>query len=182
MRGLLIMLKLKLGSGWLWPKWPMHWWPNMCSEKVTPQRFQSAMISISLQLHEVAFARRDVGSWWWLLWTQVITHDRFRLCYLYISTRCTPDHPCTHGEGHCKSDSDCERSGYHICGAACIGLLSKNIWSYLFRSGPTFDTKHFPNNTDIKYSPSDMCCVRRWEHFSFSLQSLLFKALAVTQS
>ena len=78
MRDLLTMLKLKLGSGWLWPKWPMHWWPNMCSEKVTPQRFQRDMISFSLQLHEVAFARRDVGSWWWLLWTQVITQERFR--------------------------------------------------------------------------------------------------------
>ena len=93
------------------------------------------MISFSLQLHEVAFARRDVGSWWWLLWTQVITQDRFRWksTNLYISIRCTPDHPCTHGEGHCKSDSDCERSGYHICGAACIGLLSNNIWSYILQ-------------------------------------------------
>ena len=122
------------------------------------------------------------------------------MCYLYILIRCTLDHPCTHGEGHCKSDSDCERSGYHICGATCIGFFSNNMLSYLFGSfgffsnimfksyrsgsfgffsnnmlsycfgsGPTFDTKHFPNNTDIKYSPSDMCCVRRWKKFSPTL-------------
>ena len=81
----------------------------------------------------------------------------------YISSRCTPDHPCTHGEGHCTSNSDCERNGYHICGAACIGFFP-SICSpslELFCSGPTFDTENFPNNTDIKYSPSDMCCVRR---------------------
>ena len=54
----------------------------------------------------------------------------FQLSNLYIGClytkssfdiRCTSDHPCTHGEGHCTSDSDCERNGYHICGASCIG-------------------------------------------------------------
>ena len=107
------------------------------------------------------------------------------MCYLYILIRCTLDHPCTHGEGHCKSDSDCERNGYHICGATCIGFLSINIWSCLFCSGPIFDTKHFPNNTDIKYSPSDMCCVRRWNNVYVLLalvyQSPVSRALKVTQ-
>ena len=35
--------------------------------------------------------------------------------------RCTSEHPCTHGEGHCTADSECERNGYHVCGASCIG-------------------------------------------------------------
>ena len=38
--------------------------------------------------------------------------------------------------------------------------------SPLLRPGPTFDTRHYPNNTDIKYSSSDKCCVRRYKLFS----------------
>ena len=49
------------------------------------------------------------------------------LCHIWndfdfkINPRCTSEHPCTHGEGHCTADSECERNGYHVCGASCIG-------------------------------------------------------------
>ena len=48
------------------------------------------------------------------------------LGFLNCVFRCTSDHPCTHGEGHCTSDSDCERYeyGYHTCSEPCIGWYS----------------------------------------------------------
>ena len=64
---------------------------------------------------------------WFQFWCSIIpltgTYRLYRRDFLpqCIGFRCTPDHMCTHSEGHCKSDSDCERSGYHICGATCIG-------------------------------------------------------------
>ena len=79
---------------------------------------------------------------WFQFWCGIIP----LVCRLYrrdlwsqcIGFRCTPDHMCTHSEGHCKSDSDCERSGYHICGATCIGWVLVNvfIWTFHFQDPP----------------------------------------------
>ena len=89
------------------------------------------------------------------------TDQRFWDFKRYLNPRCTPEHPCTHSEGHCTTDSDCERNGYHICGPDCIGL-EPNACITFPSPGPAFNTRHYPNNTDIKYSSSDKCCVRRW--------------------
>ena len=48
-----------------------------------------------------------------------------------IYFRCTSDHPCTHGEGHCIYDSDCERNGYHTCSEPCIGIVKILPWAQL---------------------------------------------------
>ena len=64
-----------------------------------------------------------------------------------LPPRCNSAHLCTHGEGHCSSSTQCERSGYHVCGPDCIG--------------PTFPPADLPNNTDIKYHSADKCCARR---------------------
>ena len=162
----------------------MHGWPDMCPKKVTCKGSSETWLLFlcsCMRWHspggmwdpdDDCCERRSHNTSH--AWLQNTVHTEYiqskcrvhTMCYFHILIRCTLDHPCTHGEGHCKSDSDCERSGYHICGATCIGFFSNNMLSYCFGSGPTFDTKHFPNNTDIKYSPSDMCCVRRWKKFS----------------
>ena len=91
------------------------------------------------QLHKVALIGWNVGCRRWLLWAKVKNNPTLvglipvfpgsKDAYIYThssdltkgqNSRCTSDHPCTHGEGHCSTDSDCERDGYHICGAACI--------------------------------------------------------------
>ena len=60
---------------------------------------------------------------------EILTKETPRHLYIFwsdfdlfkINPRCTSEHPCTHGEGHCTADSECERNGYHVCGASCIG-------------------------------------------------------------
>ena len=90
----------------------------------------------------------------------------------YLNPRCTPEHPCTHSEGHCTTDSDCERNGYHICGPDCIGLEPNTCITFP-SPGPAFNTRHYPNNTDIKYSSSDKCCVRRWGLLPFLICDII---------
>ena len=50
----------------------------------------------------------------------------------------------------------------HLWGQLHRLSFSKCLYLDFSFPGSTFDTKHYPNNTDIKYSSSDMCCVRRW--------------------
>ncbi|XP_023328891.1 latent-transforming growth factor beta-binding protein 4 [Eurytemora carolleeae] len=60
--------------------------------------------------------------------------------------RCTAKHPCTEGQGHCTSNTDCQ--GNLLCGASCL------------------DTTYFPRtqffgNSETFYSSSDKCCYKK---------------------
>ena len=163
----------------MWSAWPVHWWIDLLPQEVGERHVNFELFWILfLQLRKLAPSSRIVGCKWWLLWTKVVLGLTYIGIFKIWNFRCTPEHPCTHSEGHCTSDSDCERSGYHICGPACIGC-----WRYLeldltisplLRPGPTFDTRHYPNNTDIKYSSSDKCCVRRYKLFSLFYIKVFF--------
>ena len=63
--------------------------------------------------------------------------------------RCTPDHPCREGEGHCEADADCVNSGWARCG------------DNLCLNTQYFPTAEYPNNTAwFGHSSSDNCCYR----------------------
>ena len=63
--------------------------------------------------------------------------------------RCTPDHPCREGEGHCDADADCANSGWARCG------------DNLCLNTQYFPTAEYPNNTAwFGHSSSDNCCYR----------------------
>ena len=63
--------------------------------------------------------------------------------------RCTAEHPCTEGEGHCETDADCQNPGWLKCGDdMCLDqtYFPRNI---------------FTNNSETYlYNTSDNCCYR----------------------
>ena len=63
--------------------------------------------------------------------------------------RCTTDHPCKEGDGHCESDSECQNPGWLKCGDnRCLDqtYFPRNI---------------FTNNTETyQYTSADNCCYR----------------------
>ena len=63
--------------------------------------------------------------------------------------RCTSEHPCREGEGHCESDSDCIKPGWAKCGNDfCLNAIY-------------FPIAQYPNNSAwFGFSGSDNCCYR----------------------
>ena len=63
--------------------------------------------------------------------------------------KCTPDHPCQEGEGHCESDSDCAHPSL-ICG-------DDVCQNSAYFPPDKFFYNHLPNT----YSSSDNCCYKQ---------------------
>ena len=63
--------------------------------------------------------------------------------------RCTIEHPCREGEGHCESDDDCHSSGWSKCGNdLCLNTTY-------------FPMSQYPNNSAwFGFSEFDNCCYR----------------------
>ena len=63
--------------------------------------------------------------------------------------RCTPEHPCPRGHGHCESDSDCATPTLNKCEAS--GCLDSAY----------FPVADYPNNTATFFKATDSCCRKR---------------------
>ena len=63
--------------------------------------------------------------------------------------RCTKEHPCKEGDGHCEDDNDCQNPGWLKCG------------DNLCLDQTYFPRNIFTNNSETyMYSTSDNCCYR----------------------
>ena len=63
--------------------------------------------------------------------------------------RCTPEHPCNEGEGHCTVDADCKSPGWLKCGGT--GSCLNSVY---------FPRNIFVMNSETFYSSPDSCCYR----------------------